>query len=256
MFCLLAARPGPPPAADPARRSRNHRSRRTAWPRSDRWAVGPSIFVPSDERPDRSAEPREETVADPQRVGDGRQGRVDRADAREEARVDDVEIVQVVGLAVDVQRGGSRVGSETDGARLMRRRADRHALVQVDAAGQQPVFMHALMADRHDPLRCRMGQCTPRVRLALRYAASRSRMWNTRELALAHARAGRTRTGPRHGESHGVSPHRRTWVSPGSRTVRSVPLRSASAGQDMGSTATPRRLRSGSASVSPVYTWT
>src|SRR4051794_13943418 len=37
------------------------------------------------------------------RVGDRRQGRVHRADAREEAGVHHVEVVQVVGLAADVQ---------------------------------------------------------------------------------------------------------------------------------------------------------
>ena len=57
----------------------------------------------------RRAEPLEQVVADAQRVGHRRQRRVHGARGREEAGVDDVEVVEVVGLAVDVERG--RAGS-------------------------------------------------------------------------------------------------------------------------------------------------
>ena len=52
----------------------------------------------SGERP--SGETLGEVLADAQGVGDDRQRRVHRADRREEARVDDVEVVELVGLAV------------------------------------------------------------------------------------------------------------------------------------------------------------
>ncbi len=51
-----------------------------------------------------------------------------------------------MGLAVDVERGGLRVGPETDGAGLVRGRADRHPLVQVEAVREQVVRMHAELA--------------------------------------------------------------------------------------------------------------
>ena len=51
------------------------------------------------------AEPLEQVVADPQRVRHRGQRRVDRADAREDARVDDVEVVELVRSAVGVQHG-------------------------------------------------------------------------------------------------------------------------------------------------------
>ena len=54
-------------------------------------------------RGQRCAQPLEQVVADAQRVRHRRQRRVDRADAREDARVDDVEVVELVRLAVDVR---------------------------------------------------------------------------------------------------------------------------------------------------------
>src|SRR3954471_17855131 len=69
-----------------------------------------------------------------------RQRRVHRADAREEAGVGDVDVVQLVRLAVRVQCRGGRVGPEPDGARLVRCRADRHRLVQVEAVVEQAVL--------------------------------------------------------------------------------------------------------------------
>src|SRR3954451_17136680 len=56
----------------------------------------------------RCAEPREQAVADAQGVGHRGQRRVDGADAREEARVDDVEVVELVHAAVAVEHGRGR----------------------------------------------------------------------------------------------------------------------------------------------------
>ncbi|CAG6390601.1 hypothetical protein SCOCK_10070 [Actinacidiphila cocklensis] len=82
-------------------------------------------------------------VPDPQGVGHGRQRRIDRADAGEEGRVHDVEVVQVVRLAVDVQRRCGGVRAEPDGAGLVGGGPDGHPLVQVDAVRQQPVLVHS-----------------------------------------------------------------------------------------------------------------
>ncbi len=58
----------------------------------------------------------QQVVSDPQRIGDGGQRRVDRADAGEKTGVHDVKIVQLVGFAVDVEHGLCRVGSKAAGA--------------------------------------------------------------------------------------------------------------------------------------------
>ena len=65
------------------------------------------------------AQPLEQVVADAQRVGHRGQRRVHRADAREEAGVDDVEVVELVRLAVDVEHRGRGIGAEAAGAGLV-----------------------------------------------------------------------------------------------------------------------------------------
>src|SRR4051794_10479572 len=106
-----------------------------------------AMSVTPSSRPRSSAESFDQVVPDPQGIGDGRERRVHRADAGEEARVDDVEVVDLVGPAVDVQGGGSRVGAEPDGAGLVGGRPDRHALVHVDAVVQQVLLLHAEVAE-------------------------------------------------------------------------------------------------------------
>ena len=63
-------------------------------------------------RPCARAHALEEVVADAQRVRHRGQRRVHRADAREEARVDDVEVVDLVRAAVGVEHRRRRVGAE------------------------------------------------------------------------------------------------------------------------------------------------
>ena len=53
--------------------------------------------------PGRPSHPCEQVVADAERVGHRREGWIHRADAREDARVDDVEVVELVRLAVHVE---------------------------------------------------------------------------------------------------------------------------------------------------------
>jgi hypothetical protein len=63
-----------------------------------------------------SGHPGREVLADADRIGHRGEGRVHGSDAREEARVDDVQVVDLVGLAVDVQYGSGGVGAEPAGA--------------------------------------------------------------------------------------------------------------------------------------------
>src|SRR5688500_6770938 len=63
-------------------------------------------------RADRSSEALGEVLAHTDTVGHRREGRVHGADAREEAGVDDVEVVDLVGLAVRIEHGRGGVGPE------------------------------------------------------------------------------------------------------------------------------------------------
>src|SRR3954468_6105987 len=75
------------------------------------------------------AEPLEQVVADAERVRHRGQGRVDGADAREEARVDDVQVVELVRLAVDVEHRLGRVNAEAARAGLMGAARDRDVVL-------------------------------------------------------------------------------------------------------------------------------
>jgi hypothetical protein len=50
-----------------------------------------------------SAQPLQQVLADPKGVGDDGERGVDGTDGDEEARIDHVEVVELVGLAVDVE---------------------------------------------------------------------------------------------------------------------------------------------------------
>src|SRR6266851_2838419 len=67
----------------------------------------------------RSPTPAGDVIADPDRVGHHGQGRVDRADTWEDARVGEVEVVELMCLAVDVRYGGQGIGAETGRTGLM-----------------------------------------------------------------------------------------------------------------------------------------
>src|SRR6185437_12722366 len=67
-----------------------------------------------------SAHPRQQVVADAQRVGHRRERRVHGPDTGEDARVDDVEVVELVRAAVAVDRRCGRIVAAAAGARLVR----------------------------------------------------------------------------------------------------------------------------------------
>ena len=58
-------------------------------------------------------------IAHAQRVRDDGEGRIHRATRREEARIDDVEVVDLMGAAVRIERGGLRILAKPHGAVLM-----------------------------------------------------------------------------------------------------------------------------------------
>ncbi len=97
------------------------------------------------ERP--SAHPLEQVVADAERVGHRGQRRVHGADAREEAGVDDVEVVELVGPAVAVEHRRRRVGAEPAGAGLVGAAGDRDVVLHVREPVDQVVRVHAQMAE-------------------------------------------------------------------------------------------------------------
>ncbi len=88
-------------------------------------------------------------IADAQRIGNGRQRRIHRADAGKETRVHDVEIVEFVRLAVHVQHRIVRVGAEPAGAGLMRDTGDGNFFPEIKIIGnevrmQVQMFEHGL----------------------------------------------------------------------------------------------------------------
>ena len=74
-----------------------------------------------------SPEPLPDVIADPERVRHDGEGRVHGTARGEEARVDDVEVVDLVGLAVDVEGRGLGIPAEAHGAVLMRHAGERDA---------------------------------------------------------------------------------------------------------------------------------
>jgi uncharacterized hydrophobic protein (TIGR00271 family) len=89
----------------------------------------------------------EEVLADPDRVGHHGQGRVHRADAREEAGVSHVQVVDLVRLAVGVEHRGRRVGAEPAGAGLVGHARDRDGHVHVEVLVQQVVRGQSYVVD-------------------------------------------------------------------------------------------------------------
>jgi hypothetical protein len=76
-------------------------------------------------------------VANPERVGDDRQSRVHRGARREKAAVDNVEVVDLVRPAIDVERRRPGVMPEADRAVLVAGAGDRQALAEIGVLRQQ-----------------------------------------------------------------------------------------------------------------------
>src|SRR4029450_5222937 len=94
-------------------------------------------------RTPRSLDSLEQVIADAERVGHRRQRGGHRADAREEARVDDVEVVELVRLAVGVEHRRLGIGAEAAGARLVRHAADADLVLHVEVPRDEVAGIHA-----------------------------------------------------------------------------------------------------------------
>src|SRR5215471_17422608 len=69
-----------------------------------------------------------------ERVGHRRQRRIDRADAREEARVDDIQVVQLVRLAIRIEHRRLWIAAKATRAGLVRAAADFDVVLHVHVA--------------------------------------------------------------------------------------------------------------------------
>ena len=99
----------------------------------------------------RGAELLQQMIPDAQRVGHDRQCGVHRAAGDEEAAIDDVEILQLMSLAVRVENAGFRVISEADCAALMRHARKRNSLTEIQIPREQSLVALVAM-DRAFPL--------------------------------------------------------------------------------------------------------
>jgi hypothetical protein len=74
----------------------------------------------------------------PQRIGHDGQGRIHCPAGREEAGVNDIEVVHVVRLTVSVESRGLGIDPEADGAVLVRNPGQWNALADEQVASEQP----------------------------------------------------------------------------------------------------------------------
>src|SRR3954447_536574 len=91
---------------------------------------------------DPGVEPLEQVVSDAERVRHRRERRVHRADAREEARVDDVEVVDLVRAAVGVEHRGRGIAAEAAGPGLVGDARDGNVVLEVGVARDEVVVVH------------------------------------------------------------------------------------------------------------------
>ena len=80
---------------------------------------------------------RDQVVADTQRVCDDRERWIHGRDAWEKTRIDDVEVIDVMSLAILIQYGCGRVGAEPASACLMTDASDWDLFTQVEIVGHQ-----------------------------------------------------------------------------------------------------------------------
>jgi len=75
-------------------------------------------------------------VPHPQRIGHDGQGRVHRTAGREEAGVDDIQVIHVVRLTIDVESRRFGIDAKADGAILMGNPGQWDTLADEEVAGE------------------------------------------------------------------------------------------------------------------------
>ena len=124
---------GPRSARRKDREQRRDRETRGNWPATSLQVHATA----SSAARTRDAKTLAQVVADAEGIGHDRQGRVHGSARREEAAVDDVQIVDFVRLAVDVERGRLRIAAESDGAVLVRHARQRNSVSNKQVAGHE-----------------------------------------------------------------------------------------------------------------------
>src|SRR3954462_8178753 len=76
-------------------------------------------------------------IADAQRIGHDREGRIDRAAGAEKTAINDVQIVHVMGFAVGIQGAATGIFAEANRSHLMRDTRERNSLADVQVAREQ-----------------------------------------------------------------------------------------------------------------------
>ena len=86
-------------------------------------------------------------VGDADGVGDDGEGGIDGAGGDEEAGVDDVEVVELVGFAMDVEDRGCRIVAEADGSVLVAYAFEGDALFEVGVEGDGGLGVASALED-------------------------------------------------------------------------------------------------------------
>src|SRR5208283_5122153 len=86
-------------------------------------------------------------IAHTQRIGHDCERRIYRRARREEAAIHDVKILEIMDLAIHVQRRGSGIVPEADGAVLVGDARQRNALSHIKIAAKKP-FMAVMAVNR------------------------------------------------------------------------------------------------------------
>src|SRR5437868_9550624 len=96
-------------------------------------------------RVSRSSQSLQQVISHADRVGDCGQRRVYRTDADKKARVHDIQIVELMRLAVDIEDGVFGIAAEAARAGLMGAAGDRYVGLHIEVARDQVLRMHPEM---------------------------------------------------------------------------------------------------------------
>src|SRR5271167_3355839 len=131
-----------------------------SWPASEAWKAAKSSHAGTKLRKTslRStahsrlfgcarAQALQNVIAHAQRIGHDRERWVHRRARREEAAIHDVEILEIMGLAIRVQRRGPGIMPKADGAVLVGDTRQRNALTHIQVAAKKS-FMAVMAVHR------------------------------------------------------------------------------------------------------------
>src|SRR5215216_7344064 len=126
--------PGPSPGQQPRSRSRRSHYGLEALTTADSFVPRTVGAVPHIRAGAWSRQPLEQVIAHADRVGNCGQGGVHRPNADKETRVHDIQIIELMRLAVRVQHGGLRICAEPARPGLMGTTCDWDVGLHIDVA--------------------------------------------------------------------------------------------------------------------------